>query len=587
MEERVYMDPKVLEARVDASLDMMDRFLRDERVAVHLGERFVQMLASWRTYILDRRDEPFTIAVCGEFKRGKSTLINALLGEAVAPVDVMPETCTINRICYGEEAANEAWLSGGRRMLLSDDELCRERLEALARQNGEPFRSIVIRRPLDILRAVTIVDTPGLNDNDDFAEMTARVLGRSDAVIYVFSADAPLSMKEQMFLRTLVLPHTGLHLFMVSNRMDMIRPRDYQRYMAMVQSRLNGVLCDASVWPVSALDECCRLWGEERPAPDGAEQLEAWFDAFRGRIENLIRLRRDVIIADRNEQMISAMLGELRAYLDDMYGAVTSDLEEVEARLRQEEAARRRRGEENAAALAELRQRAEDCKHQAQDWVGQLIDRMEAEIPRVSGASAEDIKKYYSFYCTDLLEEALQRCVQHHMIELTGQIDRLTEGARPSETLRGFSAVALPDLGEKVDFAFALDNRSWTKGDTVGWVGSAFFGSSLLGLAIDGVAGAMRGKAISSQGSELSQAITAQYASLRQCAAEILASAYDRMAGGLVERVNEAFQSWNETDAVRLSRMRELLEAKDAQKREIARTIDVMRGELAGIEALE
>jgi len=59
------------------------------------------------------------------------------------------------------------------------------------------------------------------------------------------------------------------------------------------------------------------------------------------------------------------------------------------------------------------------------------------------------------------------------------------------------------------------------------------------------------------------------------------------MAGGLVERVNEAFQSWNETDAARLSRMRELLEAKDAQKREIARTIDVMRGELAGIEALE
>ena len=45
-------------------------------------------------------DEHFEVAIVGEFKRGKSTLINALLGQEVLPADVLPATATLNRVTY-------------------------------------------------------------------------------------------------------------------------------------------------------------------------------------------------------------------------------------------------------------------------------------------------------------------------------------------------------------------------------------------------------------------------------------------------------------------------------------------------------
>ena len=47
--------------------------------------------------------EHFEVAIVGEFKRGKSTLINALLGQEVLPADVLPATATLNRVTYSED----------------------------------------------------------------------------------------------------------------------------------------------------------------------------------------------------------------------------------------------------------------------------------------------------------------------------------------------------------------------------------------------------------------------------------------------------------------------------------------------------
>ena len=45
----------------------------------------------------------FEVAIVGEFKRGKSTLINALLGQEVLPADVLPATATLNRVTYSKD----------------------------------------------------------------------------------------------------------------------------------------------------------------------------------------------------------------------------------------------------------------------------------------------------------------------------------------------------------------------------------------------------------------------------------------------------------------------------------------------------
>src|SRR5579871_6730893 len=53
------------------------------------------------------REHRFTVAVVGEFKTGKSTFVNALLGVDVVPTDVVPATATLNRMTYGLESSIE------------------------------------------------------------------------------------------------------------------------------------------------------------------------------------------------------------------------------------------------------------------------------------------------------------------------------------------------------------------------------------------------------------------------------------------------------------------------------------------------
>src|SRR5690348_509840 len=69
------------------------------------------------------RDHRFTVSVVGEFKTGKSTFVNALLGVDVVPTDVIPATATLNRITFGLAPAIEVAYKDGRRDKVQFDQL--------------------------------------------------------------------------------------------------------------------------------------------------------------------------------------------------------------------------------------------------------------------------------------------------------------------------------------------------------------------------------------------------------------------------------------------------------------------------------
>ena len=114
IENRITYDPDEITRLLENQLDKLKVFRFDSRYRSLLGESFINLAARWEKDILSRRNDPFTLVVCGEFKRGKSSLINALLGEDVTPVNVTPETVTLNRIIYGPHS-NEAVLPGGKK----------------------------------------------------------------------------------------------------------------------------------------------------------------------------------------------------------------------------------------------------------------------------------------------------------------------------------------------------------------------------------------------------------------------------------------------------------------------------------------
>ncbi|MDF1696009.1 MAG: dynamin family protein [Saprospiraceae bacterium] len=116
--------------------------------------------------ILDRLSAPFTFVIVGEVKAGKSSFVNALLDakKDICKVAPSPMTDTIQLITYGEE----------------------EKIEDV----NPHFKRIF--QPVDILKEIAIVDTPGTNTIvDHHQEITERFIPHSDLIVFVFESKNP------------------------------------------------------------------------------------------------------------------------------------------------------------------------------------------------------------------------------------------------------------------------------------------------------------------------------------------------------------------------------------------------------------
>ncbi|MGQ9688073.1 MAG: dynamin family protein [Desulfobaccales bacterium] len=113
--------------------------------------------------LLDKlRQNRFHLLVLGAFKRGKSTLINALLGEALLPVAIIPLTSVVTILGYGERLSIQVLFRDGQRRLISKEELVDYITEKGNPQNHKGVQEVEITYPSEYLQdGVRLIDTPG------------------------------------------------------------------------------------------------------------------------------------------------------------------------------------------------------------------------------------------------------------------------------------------------------------------------------------------------------------------------------------------------------------------------------------------
>ncbi len=226
--------------------------LQDLRRVVHWSRALGQdeVLARSSEVLTRVENDVFRIAVVGEFKRGKSTLINALLGREVLPADILPCSATLNRVTYGLHPAVKLRFrpdeSGARREeTISIDALADyvTKLTPDSEQRAAAIEEAVVYYPVKYCRdKADIIDTPGLNDDAAMTDVTLQVLPKVDAAILVILAQSPFSSYEADFLSNLLTHDLGRVLFVV-NRMDEIRrPRDRERVLQAVRDRIRRTL---------------------------------------------------------------------------------------------------------------------------------------------------------------------------------------------------------------------------------------------------------------------------------------------------------------------------------------------------------
>ncbi|MBE9107410.1 dynamin family protein, partial [Nostoc cf. edaphicum LEGE 07299] len=198
--------------------------LRLEKVQNTIGKRLLKQIQSQISQILTRLEADFVLVVIGDFKRGKSTLINALLGQSVVTTDVTTETVTINHIQYGSESKIHVCLSDGGKIQIEAEELKSEQLSSILETLPQTASHLKIETPVEWLRGVRLVDTPGTGDVfKRFDRQVHTYLLQADAVVFVVSALSPFAESEQTFLQMSVLPQDFPKVFFTLNMMDNIQ----------------------------------------------------------------------------------------------------------------------------------------------------------------------------------------------------------------------------------------------------------------------------------------------------------------------------------------------------------------------------
>ncbi|BEL04916.1 dynamin family protein [Actinoplanes sichuanensis] len=134
------------------------------------------------------------VVVVGETKRGKSSLVNALLGvPGLSPVDAAVTTAAYLSFVPGDTFSARAWLPGG-------DEVEIDSLDEWAR-GRQRTRKIEVTHPAPLLRYLTLLDTPGAGGLDPVhATIALDAVRRATALLFVADASAPLSQPELDFL---------------------------------------------------------------------------------------------------------------------------------------------------------------------------------------------------------------------------------------------------------------------------------------------------------------------------------------------------------------------------------------------------
>jgi len=189
----------------------------------------------------------FLLVIAGEFNSGKSSFINALLGERVLPEGVTPTTDRINLLHHGPAVTEHA-------------------VEAFLLERTHPA---------ELLRELSVVDTPGTNAIiRRHEELTRDFIPRADLVLFVTSADRPFSESEREFLER--IREWGKKIVFIVNKIDILASdAERNEVLTYVRDNAAGLLGETpQVFPVSA-----RQAVQARGSGDTALWEQSGFDA--------------------------------------------------------------------------------------------------------------------------------------------------------------------------------------------------------------------------------------------------------------------------------------------------------------------
>lgn len=274
-------------------------------VESYARQREVIHLAAYIKETVERlNQDKFNLVVLGEFKRGKTTFLNALLGVELLPVAVVPLTSIVTVVRYGEDLRTEVVFLNGYKKEIDLTELASYVTEEGNPGNAKKVKLVELAYPSPYLKeGVLLIDTPGVgsvyqNNTDE----TYKFLPKVDAAIFLLSADQPLSQSECAFLNE--IKQYSTKTFFVLNKIDYLNQKDRQEALDYAKRTLKDKAGfeNANIIPLSA-----KMGLEARLASDDQKLTESNLPVFIKILEQfLLSEKGTVVLISAGKRGISA-----------------------------------------------------------------------------------------------------------------------------------------------------------------------------------------------------------------------------------------------------------------------------------------
>jgi GTP-binding protein EngB required for normal cell division len=297
---------------------------RLERLASLAAEAGCDQTAANARRLVERIVEGrFYVACVGQFKRGKSTLLNALVGEAILPTGIVPVTSVVTVVRYGSERSARVRFTSGDSKDVGLDALSRYVAEAENPENAKGVAGVEVFLPSPLLASgLCLVDTPGLGSVfEGNTRATRAFVPEIDAALVVLGVDPPIGGEELGLVEEIA--RNVEHLIVVLNKAD--RHSAEERHES--RSFAERILAERFGSPLGAILEVSAV-----EKLTGTGPARNW-DALLQSLESLARDARGTLIDAAEARGFEALHAQLSHELDEEHGALYRPIEESRLRI--------------------------------------------------------------------------------------------------------------------------------------------------------------------------------------------------------------------------------------------------------------
>jgi len=346
------------------------------------------------------RNNVFNLVVLGQFKRGKTTLINALLGAEILPTAVVPLTSIATILKYGETLNIKVYFNDGRLTEIEPVTLNQYVTEKGNPRNEKDVQEVIITYPSPYLKdGVRLIDTPGVGSvYEHNTDVAYQYLPKSDAALFLLSVDQPVSKAELDFLKD--VKQYSHRIFFLQNKADYVGSEDLGESISFSKKIIEECMGrEVKIFPLSA------KLALEGKLSETKELLEKSFlPAFEYILNTFLMQEKGEVLLHSVTNNLLRLLSQSWLGLELEMKSLVTPLEELQEKIKifekKEKDVLTEKGDFDLLLDAEVKKiinnvLEEDSKTFRQELILRVSEDFERSYGKHSGMSLKEIREHF------------------------------------------------------------------------------------------------------------------------------------------------------------------------------------------------